>query len=122
MVVRNGLVTSGLVTTGFRDTGLGKTRDGPATAVMAGARRPKIMAVDAGRGHGRNLSPGIPRAASRCVGTGRRERAACKAGIAIPLLRLSIQPAKLDFGLCARAYSPAICSRGRLPRSIPRNL
>src|SRR5229473_3884740 len=54
------------------------------------------MAVDADRRHGRGFSSGTPRGAVRSIGARCRERAACASGIAIPLLRLLFQLAKLD--------------------------
>ncbi|MEA2862739.1 MAG: hypothetical protein QOC84_695 [Bradyrhizobium sp.] len=119
-VARNELAGSGLVETrGFGAVQAG-TRDGPAISAMAIGGRREIMAVDADRRHGTGLATGISYRPMRPVGPGASERATGAPGLY--LWRLAFQPAELDFGVIgASLYSPAICSLGRRPRSIPRS-
>ena len=104
MVIGNGLVTFGLVTARFADRQ--GTGDGSASSAMAIGERRKIMAVDVGRHHGKNLAPGISRGALRSIGTGCCERAAGAPGVSLSALRLSFQPAELAFRRLAPFIRP----------------
>jgi len=55
------------------------------------------VAVDVDRRHGESLAPGIPQPGLRTVGIGCLAGPACASGIAIPVRRLKLQPAQLDF-------------------------
>jgi hypothetical protein len=102
MVVRNGLAVSALIRVGLARIQAKDTDDGPATAVaaitkvsgitkvswirkvLAIGKRPKIVAVDAGRRHGKVFSSGIARGSLRSIDAGRGARAAGATGIGLP--------------------------------------
>ena len=145
-VARNESATSGLVS-GRRISAWAGTGDGSETSAMAkvpaagrvlavGKRR-KALAVVARRCHG-GIFPA--RYSERAVPSVVAGRGACPIGASGVVRRIPFRPAKLGLaknyawqkpGLAKnrvrqfpqhRIHSPAICSRGCWPRSIPRSL
>lgn len=116
---------------GLTDRKPGNASTSPASPgqSMAIRRRRKRLAVDADRHDGAGFSgtgrsPRCARDALRSQGFVRVTLAAGVAGLTLSALAvaagLRFQPAELEQQ--PPTYPPAICSRGRLPRSMPRSL